>query len=390
MTKTIQEIVVSDSPTVLINTIAQQKIDAGINVFNLSAGEPKLPPHPLIMQGAADALTQGKTFYPPVSGMPALKVLACEWMNSAYACQFEPENCLVVNGGKLGIYLLLQLLLNQGDEVLIVSPYWVSYPTITTLFGGVTKIIETSASNGWKLTPELLKKACGLNTKILILNNGTNPTGALYSTSELAALLKIAYDNDLLIISDEVYSGLSYDDSTYVSCGAFPEYQQRVVIIQSCSKNFSMTGWRVGFVFAPNNLIKALSALISQSTSGVTTISQWAAISALTHVNTINTWVKTNMQYRRNILITALEASFAITINYPRSALYVLMSLQDLGIKDITSTAFCELALTHANVALVPGDAFGKQSFVRLSFGASPSDLTLGVQALADFCKRTF
>ncbi len=387
MMKFIHEMALTDSPTVLIHSIAQQKINAGINVFNLSAGEPKLPIHTLIAQGATDALTQGKTFYPPVSGIPELKDIACEWMNSTDACEFQTENCLVVNGGKLGIYLLLQLLLREKDRVIIPSPYWVSYPVIAKLFGGVPTIVATNEENGWKLTPDLLKKSCTPKSKILILNNACNPTGTLYTKSELAALLNVANDHDLMVISDEVYSELTYDDSAFVSCGAFHEYQQRVVIIQSCSKNFSMTGWRVGFVFAPAHLIKPLTSLISQSTSGVTTISQWAAVDALKQANLINHWVRENMQHRRDILINALQDAFKISIHPPSSSLYIFISLQHLGIKNIPSLEFCKLALERANVAMVPGDAFGKSGFVRLSFGANESELRSGVKALAEFCK---
>lgn len=378
----------TDSATVVINSIAQQKIDAGIRVFNLSAGEPKLQPHPLLIKAVTDALMQGKTFYPPVSGVPELKTLASEWMNRAYSCHFQVSDCLVVNGGKLGIYLLLQLLLQKNDEVIMAAPYWVSYPTITKLFGGTPKIIETHEPDGWKFTASDLEKACTSKSKILILNNACNPTGALYTRMELAALLKTAHDHHLLVISDEVYSGLVYDESEYISCGSFPEHQSHIVVIQSCSKSFSMTGWRIGFVFGPTSIIKQLTSLISQSTSGVTTISQWAAVEALKHTGVINSWVKENMRARRDVLVKALNDHFAINIKPPQSSLYLFISLNQLGVKITNSAEFCKQALEHANVALVPGQAFGKEGFVRLSFGASEEDLQLGIKALDHFCSR--
>lgn len=375
------------SATVMMNSLAQQKMDAGIRVFNLSAGEPKLPPHPLIINAVMEALELGKTFYPPVSGIPVLRELASEWMNQFYSCHFKPENCLVVNGGKFGIYLLLQYLLQEEDEVLIASPYWVSYPAMTQLFAGRPIIIPTSETNDWKLTPESLKKACTPKSKILIINNACNPTGTLYTKSELKALLDVAQELDLLVISDEVYSGLTYDHNIFTSCGEFINHQDRVIIIQSCSKNFSMTGWRVGFVFAESQLIKQLTSLVSQSTSGVTTISQWAAVAALKQAVTINSWVRERMWHRRNLLINAFHEFFGITIKPPSSSLYVFLSLHQLNIKNNTANEFCKNALEHANVALVPGDAFGEKDFIRFSFGSNEEDLTLGVQALADFCK---
>lgn len=390
MTGSRKNIELTDSATVEINSLAQQKADAGIHVFNLSAGEPKLPPHQLIVEAVSQALAEGKIFYPPVSGVPELKELAAKWMNTAYACHYQAENCLVVNGGKLGIYLLLHLLLQNEDEVIIASPYWVSYPAITKLFGGVPVIIKTQEDEEWKLSAEQLNKACTPKSKILILNNAANPTGTVYTKQELAALLDVAKAHNLFVISDEVYSGLIYDHKHYVSCGEFSEHQDQVVIIQSCSKNFSMTGWRIGFVFASSILIKKLTSLVSQSTSGVTTISQWAAVAVLKQVDTINAWVKSSMEQRRNVLIHAINEAFALKINPPSSALYIFVSLDRLGVKSTSSVAFCKSALELANVALVPGLAFGQEGFVRISFGASEHDLQQGISALADFCKNTF
>lgn len=383
--KKMHEVLASEeSATVLINTLAQQKNDAGVKVYNLSAGEPKLPPHPLIIQAVEEALKAGKTFYPPVSGIPELRLLASEWMNNAYACQFQPDNCLVVNGGKFGIYLLLQLLLQKEDEVIIAAPYWVSYPAITRLFQGIPVIMDTCEAEGWKLTEASLRQACTAKSRILILNNAANPTGVLYTKEELEILLSVAKEHDLLVISDEVYSGLTYEGHRYVSAGQFPEHQERVVIIQSCSKNFSMTGWRIGFVFAPTNLIKKLTSLVSQSTSGVTTISQWAAIAAFKQVKTINDWVRESMQIRRDVLCQAINDAFGLSIAVPHSSLYLFIGLQQLGYKAQSSTAFCQQMLDQANVALVPGIAFGQEGYVRFSFGAGEDDLVMGVRTLAE------
>ncbi|QMT59095.1 pyridoxal phosphate-dependent aminotransferase [Legionella sp. PC997] len=372
-----------NSATVVINSLAQQKINAGIKIYNLSAGEPKLLPHPSIVTATMQALKQGHTLYPPISGIPKLRHLACEWMNEWYGCSFQKEHCLVVNGGKLGIYLLMQLLLEEDDEVIIPAPYWVSYPAITKLFGGVPIVVETQETEGWKLTPQSLKNACSSKSKILILNNATNPTGALYTESELIELLQIAHEQNLLVIADEVYSALTYDEHAYVSCGSFSQFQERVIIIQSCSKNFAMTGWRIGFVFAPQSIIQPLTSLVSQSTSGVTTLSQWAAVAALNEINLISTWVQQCMQNRRNILIKALHESLGLAIKQPSSSLYLFLSLESLGFKKMNSEDFCKHALEEANVALVPGIAFGKEGYVRLSFGGNEEELIAGAHALA-------
>ncbi|AMP88903.1 pyridoxal phosphate-dependent aminotransferase [Legionella pneumophila] len=374
-----------DSATVAINSLAQLKINAGIKIHNLSAGEPKLPPHPSIINAVTQAMEQGHTLYPPIMGIPELRKLSCEWMNRSYNCSFQQEHCLVVNGGKLGIYLLMQLLLQPNDEVIIPSPYWVSYPAMVELFAGTPVIMETTEVEEWKLTPQALKKACSAKSKILILNNANNPTGALYTQSELTHLLQVAEEHNLLVISDEVYSELTYDDHHYVSCGSFPQFRERVIIIQSCSKNFSMTGWRVGFIFAPELFINPLTSLVSQSTSGVTTLSQWAAVAALQEANQVNEWVQQNMQKRRDCLVQSLHDYLGLTITSPVSSLYVFLSLKKLGFQNQNSEEFCKQALDKANVAIVPGIAFGKEGYVRLSFGGGEEDLKSGIYALAQW-----
>lgn len=375
--------IIPTSPTAAIYSLAQQKKATGAKVYNLSAGEPKLLPHPAIVKAATNAMEQGHTAYPPVAGIPELKELASSWMRENYACAFEAQNCLVTPGGKFGIYLLLQLLLKEHDEVIIPAPYWVSYPGITRIFSGMPHIIQTRAEHEWKLTPEQLQTACTEKSKILMLNNATNPTGTLYTKDELAALLSIAKANNLIVISDEVYSGLVYDDHTYTSCGEFSEHQDHVIVIQSCSKNFSMTGWRVGFAFGPDNLIPHLTALNSQSSSGASTISQWAAVGAFEQADVVNAWVREKMLERRNAMCDAFQKHFNLKVPAPRSALYLFLSMEALGISHTDSTEYCKTLLDKANVALVPGKAFGQEGFVRCSFGEEIDDLSAGVEAMA-------
>jgi aspartate aminotransferase len=222
-------------------------------------------------------------------------------------------------------------------------------------------------------------------TKIFILNSAANPTGVVYTRSELEKILKFAYDNNILVISDEVYSGLVYDHHQYISCGEFKKYLSHIIIIQSCSKSFSMTGWRLGFVFADKILINQLTVLLGQSTSGVTTISQWAGVEAFIQAKKINNWINATMQKRRNILLKALKKYFNIIITPPASGLYLFIELKKLGIKSLNSAEFCQQALEQANVVLVPGSAFGKEGFVRFSFGGLEEDLISGIKALSDF-----
>lgn len=374
---------VSSSITVEINSLVQKKIELGFKIFNFSAGEPKLPTCESIVKAVCHALKKEKVLYPPVSGLPQLKKLAIEWMNKNYRCHYQEENALVVSGGKLGIYLLLQYLLQEGDEVIIPAPYWVSYPAMVKLFKGVPVPIETNESQAWKITAEMLKEACTGKSKILILNNGSNPTGVLYTREELSSILKVAKEKNLFVISDEVYSELVYDKHSYISCGEFDEYLENMAVIQSCSKNFAMTGWRIGFIFGNKNVIKQITSLVSQSTSGVSLVSQWAAIAALKKSKKINAIVRKQMKKNRDSLIEAFKKYLKLKVNPPPSSLYLFISLDDLGIKNKSSGEFCKKALEQANVALVPGVAFGKEGYVRFSFGAERQELKAGVKALS-------
>ncbi|MFT3742100.1 MAG: aminotransferase class I/II-fold pyridoxal phosphate-dependent enzyme [Gammaproteobacteria bacterium] len=371
-----------ESATVAINSLARLKIAQGEKIYNLSAGEPQLPTDPLIQQAVIAAMQQGQTLYPPVAGLPELRTQAAQWMNERYGAAFDAAQCLVVNGGKFGIYLLLQLLLSPQSDVLMQAPYWVSYPALVQLFGGNPVIIPTQPHHHWKLSRALLEQYCSPQCRILLLNSASNPTGTVYTREELAELLTFAAEKNLWVIADEVYSELTYDQTDFVSCASFPEHRDRVIIIQSCSKNFAMTGWRVGFVFAPEELIRALTILVGQSTSGVTTVSQWAALSAIRNATQITASIKNAMQTRRNILVDALKRQFQCDIDLPASALYLFLSLQALGVDSLNSIQYCERALQQLNVAMVPGVAFGQEGYVRLSFGGAPEDLVAGIERL--------
>ena len=376
---------VNISQTVMINTLALQRKERGLPVFNLGAGEPVLKTPEVIKRAAELALKQNKTLYPPVAGLPQLRKSTAEWLNKSYGADFKAENILVANGGKLGLYLSLQMLLRPGDEVLIASPYWVSYPGIVKLFGGVPKIIKTTPSNGWRLTANSVRQACGRKTKILILNNANNPTGALYSKGELNEILRQAAKNNLTVISDEVYSNLVYDDGKFISCAGFAKYADRVIVIQSCSKSFAMTGWRVGFACAPKPVIEVLTSLLSQSTSGVTTISQWAAVAAMNKPEAFSLPIKKEMQKRRDVLAAELARQFGIPFAKPESSLYFFIRMTDLGIKNVGSFDFCMRLLEKTGVALIPGSACGQEGYLRFSFGSTTKTLKAGVKILAQF-----
>lgn len=373
---------IPSSATVTINSIAQAKKRAGERVFNLSAGEPMVPTAHFVRDAVITGLQKGEAIYPPAAGLEELRELASNWINIHYQTNYSATNTLVTCGGKFGIYLTLQALLNEGDEVLIPAPHWVSYPAITQLFGGKPIIISTRPEDNWKISPEAIKNACTEKTKLLIINNAGNPTGVLYTKEELKSILQIAEEKNILVLSDEVYSGLTYDNETFTSCASFPQYADRIVTIQSCSKNFSMTGWRVGFVFANTEILATLIKLQSQSITGTSIVSQWAAIEAIKKSDTIMPLIQKEMQHRRDVFTNTFNKTFNVKITSPKAAFYHFIPLSAFGTNETDDVKFCENMIQKANVAIVPGSAFGMKTYIRTSFGEIAQELEEAIHML--------
>lgn len=379
---------VAPSASVMMNTLALEKKSKGERVYNLAAGEPMVDTHPLVIEAAERAMKDGKTHYPPVAGIPELRTAVTEWMNSTYGTAYAPAQSLVTCGGKYGIFALCQALLEPKDEVLIPAPYWVSYPSMAQLFGGVPVPITTEEKNNWKLSPDDLERAWTPLTKLLLFNNASNPTGVLYEKNEIETILEWAHKKNVVVISDEVYSGLVYDKKIFTSAGSFSQFKENTIVIQSCSKHFAMTGWRVGFVFGPQDVIKTLSMLQGQSTTGTSSISQWAALAAIQNAGEIIPNVRTAMQERRDICVRTFEESFGKKLFTPSSSLYLFVSLELLGMQGRSSDEVAMELLDRANIATVPGKAFGQEGYLRFSFGDLPEELTTAIQALATYIKK--
>ncbi len=373
---------IASSATVAIHTLAQQKKARGEEVFNFSAGDPNLPIHPAVASGIQKALDGKDCSYAPLFGLPELRKGVAAWMNRRYECNYTQENVLVTCGGKFALFAALDLLVSPGDEVLIPAPYWPSYPTLVEHAKAKAVIVPVSPENGWKVTTDDLMKYRTERTKVLILNHPNNPTGAMYTRKELEAILKVAGDNDWTVISDEVYSEIYYDQSRFVSCGSFPKWQERVVVIQSCSKNFGMTGLRVGFALGPVELISAMGSLQGQTTTGTSVFSQWAAYSAIEHADTVSASMRTQMQERRDLFMQTLNSLFSCDLAPPASALYAFVPTSALTTEPIRSQAFCEKILSEGNIATVPGSAFGMEGYVRFAFTESLDHIEKGLNAL--------
>jgi aspartate aminotransferase len=373
------------SATIAMNSLAAAKKKQGELVYNLTVGEPMIETPEIIQNAAIEALKQGKTFYTPPAGIPELREAAATWINAQFSSQFQKENTIVTCGGKHGLLMIFQALLEPGDEVLIPVPYWVSYPSMVELFFGVPKIIHSDESRGWKCRPEDIELLCSEKTKILILNNGGNPSGVLYTREELAALLKKAHEKGLIVISDEVYSGLVYDNAEFVSAGEFGEYSESTILVQSCSKHFAMTGWRVGFVFGPKDLIAMLETLQSQSTTGTSSISQWAALAAIQNASELIPKINAEMQLRRDAFAQNFQKYFGVILSPAQAGLYFFISLKDFGVEETDSLAWCMKILQEANVVFVPGAPFGVDGYVRASFGGKILDVEAGLRSLSQY-----
>lgn len=364
------------SSTVVISSKAYEMRKNGIHVYNFSAGDPVLSNHPAIIDVAKETLDEKMSPYAPVAGLPELRLAAAKWMNRRYQSQYDTNQTMVTCGGKFGLYAALQILLEPGDEALVLAPYWVSYPEMVNLAIGVPKIIKTSEKTDWKIKAEQLRSHLTKKSKVLILNNACNPTGVLYSREELAEILAVAKEANLTIISDEVYSELVYDGAEFVSCAAFPEHSSHVIVIESCSKNFAMQGWRVGFAFGPENIIKNMTALQSQSTTGTSFISQKAALGALLHADEVASYVREEMDRRRQLFFQTYNRLFSKKSTPVASALYFFVKIGEDSLK------ICEEILTKSHVALVPGVAFGMEGYVRFAFADQESEIVKGLEAL--------
>jgi len=375
----------SVSETMKMNGLAQQKKAAGLRVFNLSAGEPMVDSHVSIIEGAQRAMREGKTHYPPVSGIQELREAFAQWMNTTYTSSFTSKQCIVTCGGKSGLYMLFQALLDPGDEVVIVAPYWVSYSGITEMFGGVPIVVSTIEQNGWRVSREDIEQVCTNKTTMIVINSASNPTGVLYTREQLRSILEFAASKHITVVSDEVYSGLIYDNNEFFSCGSFSEFQEHVVVIQSCSKHFAMTGWRVGFVLAPEPVIARLTAIQGQSTTGTSSISQWAALGAVQNAKAVIDSVRSPMQDRRDVFTKTFNQLFNATIASAPSGLYSFVPLTALGTTETDSMKFALKLLEEGNIATVPGAAFGQEGYLRFSFGAAKEELEAALQALKTF-----
>ena len=381
---------VKPSPTMAITSKARQMKADGLDVIGLGAGEPNFDTPDNIKQAAIEAIQRGETKYTAVDGIPELKKAISEKFARENGLAYAMNEITVGAGGKHVLCNALLATLDPGDEVVIPSPYWVSYPDIVLLSGAEPVIVETTLKDGFKLTPEALEKAITPKTKWFIFNSPSNPTGAAYTRDEIKALTDVLLRHERVwVLSDDIYEHLVYDGFEFTTPAAVePKLKERTLTLNGVSKAYSMTGWRIGYAGGPAPLIKAIGTLQSQSTSNPSSISQWAAVEALNGTQDfLKDWVK-SFKERRDVVVSMLNQAKGLSCPTPDGAFYVYPSCEGcIGKKTPKGKAidsdgdFAAALLEDEGVAVVPGAAFGLSPFFRVSYAT-------GMDALEDACRR--
>ena len=376
---------VTPSLTLAIDAKAKALKAAGVDICSFSAGEPDFATPEHIVAAAKQALDEGKTRYGPAAGEPRLREAIAQKLQKDNGLCYGAENVIVTNGGKHSLFDLMLALLDAGDEVIIPAPFWVSYPEMVKLAGGVPVIVPTDQKSQFKITPTQLQQAITPKTKLFVINSPSNPTGMVYTPAELEALAAIVVQNDLLVVSDEIYEKLIYDDAKHVSIGAInPEIYERTLVSSGFAKAYSMTGWRVGFLAGPLEIIRAATLIQGHSTSNVCTFAQWGAIAALEGDQTCIETMRIAFAERRQAMFDAINAIPGLNCAKPDGAFYLLPSIAKTG---MTSLEFCDALLEEQQVALIPGIAFGADDYIRLSYATDMETIKRGMERLDHFVR---
>jgi aspartate aminotransferase len=374
---------VTPSLTLIIDSLAKEMKANGEDICSFSAGEPDFDTPDHIKAAAKKALDEGKTRYGPAAGEPKLREAIATKLQRDNGLNYAAENVIVTNGGKQSLYNAILSLIEEGDEVIIPAPYWLSYPEMVTLAGGTSVIVKTSLENQYKITPEELQEAITPKTKLFVINSPSNPTGIVYTPEEIEALARVVVENDILVISDEIYEKILYDGAVHRSIGSFgEEIWQRAIISNGFAKAYSMTGWRVGYVAGPVELIKAMTKIQGHSTSNVCTFAQYGAIEALTGSQDCIQIMLDAFTDRRKYILERVRSIPGLNCPTPNGAFYVFINIAETG---YLSRDFCKLLLETQKVAAIPGIAFGADDCIRLSYATGMETIAKGLDRLDKF-----
>lgn len=381
---------IAPSPTLIVDAKAKKLKAEGKDVCGFGAGEPDFDTPLFIKEACIKAVESGKTKYIASSGLPELReALAKLYTETKGIKNISAANITVSPGGKFSCYLAIKAVVSPGDEVIIPAPYWVSYPEMVKLCGGKPVFVYASDAADFKVTPEQLRKAITDKTKLIILNSPSNPTGSVYSADELKAIMDLVVEKNLLVMSDEIYSYLMYDGCVAASPASVSEEAwQHTIVVSGFSKAYSMTGWRLGTMCAPDDIAKAVANLQSQTTSNATTFAQFGALAALENPKLAKESLDEMLKVfdrRRLALLNGLNSIDGISCRRAKGAFYLFPNISSFG---MASSDFCAKLLEEELVALVPGIAFGSDSNVRFSYAVADSVIEKGLDRMRKFCSR--
>ena len=386
---------IKPSPTLAVSQKARELKAAGKDVISLGAGEPDFDTPDNIKQAAIKAINDGDTKYTAVDGTPALKDAIIKKFKRENNLDYQADQITVGAGGKHVIYNAMVATLNEGDEVIIPAPYWVSYPDIVLLAGGTPIILECNEKQGFKINPSELEKFITKKTKWIILNSPSNPTGACYSEGDIREIAKVLIKySHVYVLSDDIYEHVAYEGFKFFTIAQVKELKERILTMNGVSKAYSMTGWRIGYAAGPKEIIKAIAKIQSQSTTNPSSISQAAAVEALNGTQDFIKERATSFQERRDFVVKALNDIDGIECLNPDGAFYVFPSCKNLiGKKDSSGnelkndTDFVQSLLENNGVAVVQGSAFGLEGFFRISYATSMENLKKALEKISTFCK---
>ncbi len=383
---------VQPSATLAAGAKARQMRAEGIAVFDFSLGEPDFNTPDHIIAAALAAMNKGDTHYTPVNGTPAMRSAVSRYYEKTHGAKYHPDNVIVSNGAKHSIHNALAATVGPGDEVIIPTPYWVSYSDLVTMTGASYVLVPTTMESGFKMTAAQLRAAISPRSKLLMINSPSNPTGAVYTRQELEAIADVILDSNLAVLSDEIYEKLVYGDAK-ATCFATlrPGLLDRTITISGVSKTYAMTGWRIGWSAGPAHVIKAMGNVQSQETSCPSSVSQAAAVAALDGDQACVERMRLEFQARRDLVCGRLAKIKGVKSFVPDGAFYAFFDVSShfgrtLGGKAVgDSMSFCLAALESAHVNLVPGAAFGAEGFVRMSYATSREQINGGLDRLERF-----
>lgn len=386
---------VSPSATLAVNALAKKMRAEGKDVVGFGTGEPDFETPDRISYAGIRAICDGQTKYTPAAGIVPLRKAVCKRLKEDYDLDYDETQVVVASGAKHSVYLALAVLVDPGDEVILPAPYWVSYYEMIRLVGGVPVVVTAGENQNFKITAEQLEAAITEKTKAVMINNPSNPTGAIYTKEELQALADVCVRHDLFIIADEIYDKLIYDGARFTSIPTLGEdVKAHTILINGVSKTYSMTGWRVGYAVAEKPVASAMSSYASHSTGAPATMAQYAAQEALEGPQDEVEAMRKVFEERRNYLVSRMNAMDGVSCLTPNGAFYVMMNLEQLFGKTIdgeviaTADDFARLFLEKSMVAVVSCTAFGAPSFVRWSYATSMENIQKGMDRLEQFLAK--